>query len=270
MDDRSASRTVLRSLLVQRHLQTYDTFRREYVRVAGQLAPELRGTAPSRAQYHRWLAGGLKGGRPYPAACRVLEAMLPPWKASELFGAAPPEPPTPGAGGLLAPLAHSFPAAALEGAWLTGYVFSGTKHHVDIAHVVAADDRSVRALNFPPDPRTEGHSVPYRNEIAAELVGRHLIGVWRNTTDARYFGTVHLAVLPGETVMQGWYTGLNSDVEAGHGPWKWAKLAPASVAGMDFAEVTLQEPGRLFALLDGHSQYDAPLTLSDVQEGTNR
>ncbi len=264
--DRRTGRTVLRSLLVQRHWQKYDTFRAEYVRVAGNLAPELRRTAPSRAQYYRWLAGGVKGGQPYPEACRVLEAMLPPWKASELFGAAPPEGPTPDAGGLLAPLAHSFPTTALEGAWLTGYRFSRVKRHVDIAHVVAATDRSVRALNFPPEPRTEGHSVPYRNEIAADLVGRHVVGVWRNTTDARYFGTIHLAVLPGETVMEGWYTGLNSDVEAGMGPWKWAKLAPASVAAVDFSEVTLQEPGTLFELLDSHSQYDAPLTLSAILE----
>jgi hypothetical protein len=272
--EHNAGRTVLRSLLVHRHLQKYETFRSEYVRVAGQIAPELRKTAPSRAQYYRWLSGGLKGGQPYPDACRVLEAMLPPWTASELFGAAPPElveaergVPTHRARGLLAPLAHSFPATALEGAWATGYLFSRpAKHHVDIAHVVAATDRTVRALNFPPEPRTEGHSVPYCNQIEADLVGRHLVGLWRNTTDARYFGTLHLAVLPGEAVMEGWYTGLNSDIEAGQGPWKWVKLDPPSIAGADFSEVALQEPGRLYGLLDSYSQYDAPLTLADILE----
>ena len=83
----------------------------------------------------------MKGGQPYPDACRVLEAMLPPWTASELFGAAPPElmgaergVPPHGERGLLAPLAHSFPATALEGAWATGYRFSRpAKHHVDVA-----------------------------------------------------------------------------------------------------------------------------------------
>lgn len=272
--DLYAGRTVLKSLLVQRHLQKYETFRGEYVRVAGQIAPELRKTAPSRAQYYRWLSGGLKGRQPYPDACRVLEAMLPPWTVSELFGAAPPElvetergVPPHGERGLLAPLAHSFPATALEGAWATGYRFSGAKHHVDVAHVVAATNRMVRALNFPPEPRTEGHSVPYRNQIEAELVGRHLVGIWRNTTDARYFGTLHLAVLPGEAVMEGWYTGLNSDVEAGLGPWKWVKLDPASVAGdPDLSRRELKDPKDLYELLTVHTQYDAPLAIHEVLE----
>src|SRR5919198_3158612 len=90
MDD-TTERTVLKTLLTQRHLQRYETFRLEYVRVAGKVAPELRGTAPSRAQYFRWLSGDLKGGLPYPDACRVLEAMFPHWKASELFALPKPE-----------------------------------------------------------------------------------------------------------------------------------------------------------------------------------
>src|SRR5438309_854018 len=84
MED-TAERTVLKTLLTHRHLQRYETFRGEYVRVAGKIAPEMQKTAPSRAQYFRWLSGDLKGGLPYPDACRVLEAMFPPWKASELF-----------------------------------------------------------------------------------------------------------------------------------------------------------------------------------------
>jgi hypothetical protein len=45
--------TLLKVLLTERHWQRYETFRTEYERVAAQLAPELRHTAPSRAQYFR-------------------------------------------------------------------------------------------------------------------------------------------------------------------------------------------------------------------------
>jgi len=81
---------LLKVLLTERHWQRYETFRTEYERAAVQLAPELRHTAPSRAQYFRWLTGHLKGGTPYPDACRVLEGMLPPWTADDLFSP-PPE-----------------------------------------------------------------------------------------------------------------------------------------------------------------------------------
>jgi hypothetical protein len=41
---------------------------------------------------------------------------------------------------------------------------------VDIAHITVEGTRQVRARNFPPEPRTEGHRVAYRNEIDAQLV----------------------------------------------------------------------------------------------------
>jgi hypothetical protein len=81
--------TLLKALLTSRHWQRYETFCAEYERVASRIAPELRYVAPSRAQYHRWLGGQLKGGTPYPDACRVLEAMFPGWTAADLFS--PPE-----------------------------------------------------------------------------------------------------------------------------------------------------------------------------------
>src|SRR2546426_411822 len=261
-----AERTVLRTLLTQRHLQRYETFRAEYVRAAGKIAPEMRNTAPSRAQYFRWLSGDLKGGLPWPDACRVLEAMFPPWKASELFALPEPElNPLRSRSNLLAAVAHSFSITALNGAWVTGYQFSQpARHHVDIAHVVAASDRVIRVENFPPEPRTEGHRAPYRNEIEAELVNRHLIGYWKNTNDARYFGALHLAVHPGEAVMEGFYTGFDSDVQVAIGPWKWVKLDPESLGGVDLSGVALQEPARLYGLLINHSQYNAPLTLNEI------
>jgi hypothetical protein len=264
--------TLLKTLLSERHLQRYETFRVEYERVAAGLAPELRHSAPSRAQYFRWLTGQLKGGAPYPDACRVLEGMFPPFTADDLFSPPPPadgEPAPDDAAGLLAAVPPSFPADLLTGAWLTGYQFSRpAKLHVDLAHVTAVGERRVRAVNFPPSPRTEGHGVAFRNRIAAELVGRHLLGQWRNSSDARYFGGLQLAVAPGETVMDGHYTSLASDVEVAVGRWRWARLEPASLAGVDLDAVTLRPPGALWDLLAQHTQYDALLPIDAVVEGT--
>jgi hypothetical protein len=264
--------TLLKVLLTERHLQRYETFRSEYERVAARLAPELRHTAPSRAQYFRWLTGQLKGGTPYPDACRVLEGMLPPWSADDLFG----PPPANGwqrrdgealaGNGLLGSVPPSFPAEVLQGAWVTAYRFSEpAKRHVDVAHLVADGDRNLRATNYPPEPRTEGHPVPFRNVIEGQLVGRHLVGHWRNDSDARYFGTVQLAALPGENVLVGHYTGFASDVEVSVGRWVWVRVDPDSLDGVDLGRVTLRDYQDLAELLDAHSQpYSPPLPLDAI------
>lgn len=273
--------TLLKVLLTEQHLQRYETFRSEYDRIASQIAPELRNTAPSRAQYYRWLTGQLKGGTPYPDACRVLEGMFPPWTAKDLFAPPPasstPQPRTDATskqkafGSLLVPVAHSFSAELLQGLWITSYQFSdpAPKLHVDMAHVTVESDRQIRAKNWPPEPRTEGHVVPYRNEIEAQLANRHLIGHWKNASDTRYFGALHLAVLPGEIVMEGYYTGYSNDIRVSFGPWKWVKLDAASLSSVDLYEVTLREPRVLHELIAGYTQYDAPLSLNAVAEGSN-
>jgi hypothetical protein len=265
--------TLLKVLLTERHWQRYETFRAEYERVAGQLAPDLPHTAPSRAQYYRWLSGQLKGRTPYPDACRVLEGMLPPWTADDLFGPPPPngwqrrDGEAPAADWLLGSVPPSFPAEALVGAWVTSYRFSTPpKLHVDVGHLVADGDRKLRATNYPPQPRTEGHPVPFRNVIEARLVGRHLVGHWRNDSDARYFGAVQLAALPGENVLAGHYTGYASDIEVSRGRWTWVRLDPASLDGLDLGRVTLRDPQDLAELLDAHSQYDPPLHLAAIVE----
>ncbi len=257
--------TLLKALLTQQHLQRYETFRAEYERVAAQLGPELRNTAPSRAQFYRWLMGQLKGGTPYPDACRVLECMFPPWTVNDLF--APPPASSDeqswingeSAGGLLMSVPHSFSAKVLQGSWVTSYEFSQTqppKLHVDIAHVTVESEGQVRAKNYPPEPRTEGHVVAFRNEIEARLVNRHLIGHW------------HLAVLPGEIIMEGYYSGYSSDVEVAIGRWKWIRLDPATLLDVDLSGVRLQEPRTLHERIEGHTQYDAPLPLDTVMETT--
>lgn len=267
-----ADTTLLRELLRQRHLK-YETFRAEYEKVASATAPA--DAAPSRAQFYRWVSGQLKGGTPYPDACRVLETMFPPWTAADLFGPYQPDrhPLSDSrtratTRTLLDPVPHSFPAEALAGPWVTCYRFlhhgETPRHHADVAHLTAISERRIRAVNHPPRPRSEGHVNPFRNEIEAQLAGRHLVGTWKNTSDTRYFGSVQLAVLPGETVMEGFFTGVGTDVEVSTGRWKWVRLDPD--ADVALAGVTLREPALLYALVMNRSQYDAPLALADVGE----
>jgi hypothetical protein len=74
----------LKLLLRERHWQKYATFCREFDTAARSIDADLIGTAPSKAQFHRWLSGELIG-LPYPDHCRVLEAMFPGWSAVQLF-----------------------------------------------------------------------------------------------------------------------------------------------------------------------------------------
>lgn len=74
----------LKLLLRQRHLQTYGSFCREYDKAALAIDADLVGTAPSRAQFYRWLSGDLEG-LPYADHCQVLEKIFPGWTAVELF-----------------------------------------------------------------------------------------------------------------------------------------------------------------------------------------
>jgi hypothetical protein len=74
----------LKTLIRDRHL-TYESFCREWDRTAKSFDGHLVGKWPGRAQYYRWLRGELVNGRPYPDACRMLEAMFPGWSVESLF-----------------------------------------------------------------------------------------------------------------------------------------------------------------------------------------
>jgi hypothetical protein len=168
---------------------------------------------------------------------------------------------------LLGQVPQSFPAEALNGPWVTSYQFlhgDTPKYHADIAHITAESDQQLWAVNHPPEPRTEGRANPFRNEIEARLFNRHLIGTWKNTSDTRYFGAVHLAVLPGETVMEGYYTGFASDIGVSTGRWRWVRLDAGS--GDALENVVLREPSAIYDAVMRHSQYAAPLTLADIGE----
>lgn len=154
-----------------------------------------------------------------------------------------------------------FPASALAGRWVTAYQFphAGQQlHHADIACVTAEDERRVSIINGP--ACTEGRAVPFLNEITAELSGRHLVGHWCNTSDTRYWGLFHVAVQPGEMMMQGWFTGLASDVAVSMGAWTWVRLDG------DPDGITLLDPAVIHKLVMSRSPYDAPLTAADIGE----
>jgi DNA-binding transcriptional regulator YhcF (GntR family) len=171
---------------------------------------------------------------------------------------------------LLASVPQSFSAAALAGFWVTCYQFNsergGVGRHADVTQLTAESSRRVTAKNYPPEPRTQGRVSPFRNEVEAQLVNRHLIGHWKNVSDTRYFGSIHLAVLPGETVMQGYYTGLTTDVQVDAFPWNWVRLDSTSLSGVDLSEVVLKEPDVICALLE-RSTYEAPVALAAITEG---
>jgi hypothetical protein len=167
-------------------------------------------------------------------------------------------------GVLLRTVPGGFPAQALAGYWLTCYGFThgdAIRYHADVAHVTADSDHHVRVTNDQPEPRTEGRATPFRNEIEARLVSRHLIGDWRNVSDTRYFGTMQLAVMPGETIMEGHYLGFGSDISVSFAPWKWARVGADVPPGL-----ALREPAELHALVAGRSPYDPPLAVDEIGE----
>lgn len=210
----------------------------------------------------------------YPVTGETVEAWetesTPPADVLVAADAAAPDGPgaEPTIGGVLSAIPQTLAPEVLAGAWVTCFRFGpgpARKAHVDIAQITLTSERLLAITNHPPAPRSEGRAVPFRNDLQAQVANRHLVGHWRNSSDARYFGTFQLAVLPGETVMAGFYTGFASDVEVSLGPWKWVRLDPDSLSGADLAAVRLQDPAVLGERIEAHTQYDAPLTLTDIE-----
>jgi hypothetical protein len=84
-------------------------------------------------------------------------------------------------------------------------------------------------------------------------------------SDTRYFGSVHLAVLPGENVMVGHYTSFTSDVRVDAMAWTWVRLDPASVATVGYPNVRLKEPGIVNDVLMKYTD-KSPIMASAVLE----
>jgi hypothetical protein len=97
-------------------------------------------------------------------------------------------------------------------------------------------------------------------------------GPWRTSrasrqgvavSDTRYFGSLHLAVLAGEAVMQGYYTGFLSDIEVDAMRWKWVRLDAVTLSGVELAGVVLKEPDVIYDVLEHSAE---PLALSAIVE----
>lgn len=241
-------------------------YRPDYKRLASGHVANARGKlGMSHAEYADHLAA-LLGWRVTPEAVEHWErGSTPPGDVLLASVAAAQDVLLPeGTTSLLDPVPGGFPAGALAGQWVTAYQFAHAgmvRFHADIAHVTAVSERQVQVVNHPPEPRTQDRSSPFRNQIEGRLFGRHLIGTWRNSSDTRYYGSVQLAVLPGETVMDGHYTGLASDIEVSACRWKWVRLEPGDMSG-----VILREPAAVWEKVMDRTQDDPPLTLADIRE----
>jgi hypothetical protein len=234
----------------------------------------VRDFALSVRQLDRWLAGDL-ATLPRPSLCRVAEAEFG-YPVEQLLAVGDePAQPLPRRPPQLMPTdqlvwkaaAESANAETLGGLWVTAYQFksAGTlRHHADVTRITPQSSQRLTAKNYPPDPRTEGRVPAFHNEIEAQLANRHVIGYWRNVSYIRYFGSIHLALLPGEAVMEGYYTAFSSDVRVDVMRWRWVRLDPASLSGIELARVALKEPDRIHALLE--TTHEAPLPLSAVAE----
>jgi hypothetical protein len=254
----------LKSLLQQRHLHEYSEFVAEYERRAKELDLPRHASAPTKAQYYRWVGGHIQN-LPRGYHCMVLEQMFPGWTARELFGHTEHQR-TPAANdGLLSSIAPAVEPAQLAGLWVTGYVFDGTRHHVDLSTITITNN-AVTARNYPPEPRAEAHATGFRNEIEAGLFGRHLIGLWRNVNDNYFYGSLHVAVLAGETMLDGYYTGFLSDSEVVAQPWRWVRVEPQSAEGVDLNTVVLGEPRRIYDAIVERSRFDGPIPLAQLTE----
>lgn len=254
----------LKSLLQQRHLHEYSEFVVEYERRAKELDLPRHASAPTKAQYYRWVGGHIQN-LPRGYHCMVLERMFPGWTARELFGHTEHQQTPAADDSLLASIAPAVEPAQLAGLWVTGYVFDGTRHHVDLSTITVTNS-VVTARNYPPEPRAEAHASGFRNEIQAGLFGRHLIGLWRNVNDDYFYGSLHVTVLAGETMLDGYYTGFLSDSEVVAERWRWVRVEPQSAAGVDLDAVVLGEPQRIYDAIVGRSRFDGPLPLAQLTE----
>ena len=254
----------LKSLLQQRHLHEYSEFVAEYERCATELDLPRQASAPTKAQYYRWVGGHIRN-LPRGYHCLVLERMFNGWTARELFDHNQPQHTSATTEALLSSVAPAVEPAELAGLWVSCYVFGGTKHHVDLSTITITNS-AVTARNYPPEPRAEAHTSGFRNQIEAGLFGRHVIGRWRNVNDSYFYGSLHFAVLPGETMLDGYYTGFLSDSHVVAERWRWVRVEPQSAEGVDLNSVVLGEPQRIYDAVVGHSRFDGPIPLAQLTE----
>jgi hypothetical protein len=250
-------------LLRDHHVHEYQAFTAEYRRIARELELPRSAAPPSKATYYHWLSGQMKG-LPHGYHCLVLETMFSGWTAKDLFTRSERRRARTASGDLLASITPSVDPAQLAGLWCTGFIFEGA-HHVDLTTITVTNG-VVTAQNSPPAPRTKDQNVGFHNDISLDLSGRHLIGQWRNTSDSYYYGSIHLAVLPGEMILDGYYTSVLNDTQVTADRWRWVRVEPQSVEGIDLHTVTLGAPERLYNAIIEHAQYGSAIALTQLTE----
>ncbi|OJZ69456.1 hypothetical protein BRW65_22890 [Mycobacterium paraffinicum] len=254
---------LLKALLDERHMHAYSEFIAEYKRAARELDLPRNAVPPTKSQYYRWVGGQVRT-LPQGHHCVVLERMFSGWTAKELFGHEQPrEPSVAGDDDVLVGIGPGLDPALLAGVWATGYLISGGYRHVDLSTVDVRGAGMV-SRNYPPAPRFEGHSAGHETDVTARLFGRHLMGHFRNHNDRYFFGSLHLVMLPGETILDGYYTGFLNDAAVVAHPWRWVRVDPRTVEGVDLNAVTLGDPAVVYDALAGRNQFDGPLALSDI------
>lgn len=245
-------------------MHEYSVFAAEYRRIARDLELPRNAQPPGKSTYYHWLSGQMRG-LPQGYHCVVLEQMFAGWTVKDLFTSTPPRQPVATETGLLAPIPSLLNLTHLAGLWATTFVFDDT-HHADLTTVIVGKS-AVTATNSPPEPRTEGHAVGFHNDLSLSVAGRHLIGTWRNSSDSYYYGAVHLAVLPSETVMDGYYTSLLSDTRVVANRWRWVRVDPQSTLGVDLTTTVLGDPAELYDILTAHAPAAPPIPLARLVPG---
>lgn len=256
---------LLKALLEERHIHAYSEFIAAYKRLAQDLDLPRNAVAPTKSQYYRWVGGQVKT-LPQGHHCLVLERMFPEWTAKELFGREQQRGTAASVSeDVLADIGPGLDPAILEGLWVTGYLISGGYRHIDLSRVMVRGAR-LMSCNYPPAPRFEGHATGHETDITARVVGRHLMGHFRNRNDRYFFGSLHLVVLPGEAILDGYYTGFLNDAAVVAHPWRWVRVDARSAEGIDLNEVSLGDPACVYDAIAGRNQFDGPIALADVVE----
>jgi hypothetical protein len=248
-------------------MHAYSDFIAEYRLRAKELNLPRNATPPTKSQYYRWV-GDQVGSLPRGHHCLVLESMFPGWTAQDLFGPEQRRDMSPIMDAdVLSSIAPALDPTLLTGLWVTCYrvrLGSGL-HHLDLSTITVTGSR-VTSRNYPPASRFEGHPCGHETDITAQLFARHLLGHFRNRNDSYFFGSLHLAALPGDNVLDGYYTGFLNDTAVVTEPWRWVRVEPQSATGIDLNTISLAEPSLVYDAVAARTGFEGPIPLQQVIE----
>jgi Domain of unknown function (DUF5919) len=168
----NAQPTVLAVLLEAKGLDRYGTFRAAYDKAARALDRQHGSAPPSRAQFHRWLTGGLRR-LPHTDHCLVLEQILTGYTTQQLFELCPANgTPVPRTAETAIPAGNGSPAAAQGDLADVAGVFASRSDFASSIQPQALFDGAARI-------RAAGLSL---NLICQQLPDTHLLRLLRSGT----------------------------------------------------------------------------------------